>query len=67
MRYEFKKQDAFDFASNQRVRTSVKGEELHFTYCPYCNGGKSKDKNSFAINLNTGHHNWLLNICTAQY
>lgn len=56
MRYEFKRQDAFDFAHFIGTRAFSKGDELVFLKCPYC-GNASRDKNTFAINLQTGAFN----------
>ncbi len=30
-----------------------KGKELQALYCPFCNGGKHKDKHTFSINKET--------------
>lgn len=66
MQYEFNREDAFQFASTQRANTSIKGDELQFTFCPYCNGGKKKDKNSFAVNLTSGQYQCLRSSCGAK-
>jgi hypothetical protein len=63
VQYEFNRRDAFDFASRQGSKTKVRGNELQFTYCPYCHGGKSRDKNTFAINLDTGQYKCLRSSC----
>lgn len=63
MQYEFDRRDAFDFASRQGSKTKVRGNELQFTYCPYCHGGKSRDKDTFAINLDTGQYKCLRASC----
>lgn len=55
--YNFSPDDAFRFASEQRIQTKIKGQELIFHHCPYCQGGKSNDKYTFAINLSNGAHN----------
>ena len=50
--YEFKLQDAYDFArSHGKYRE--KGNEIELFKCPYCHGGKS-DKWTFGINKNSG-------------
>lgn len=51
--YEFKKQDAVDFARSHG-KYKNKHNELVFDLCPYCHGGKSRDKETFAINTQTG-------------
>lgn len=61
--YQFKEQDAYDFAGHIRAKTQRRGDELHFYYCPYCNGGSRKDKNTFSINLKTGQFNCLRSGC----
>ena len=62
--YQFKKQDAFDFASFVGIRTKTYGDELNFTRCPYCKGGnKGKDKDTFSINLKTGQFKCLRASC----
>lgn len=66
MKYEFKREDAFQFANSTYAKTNIKGNELHFTYCPYCNGGKSKDKGTFSINLNTGQYKCLRSSCGTE-
>lgn len=60
MNYEFKEQDAYDFANHVRITARRKGDNLHFKTCPYC---KSKDKETFAINIKTGQFNCLRNSC----
>lgn len=65
--YEFKNEDAYRFAREQRAEAKVSGDELQFTYCPYCNGGKGgKDKKTFSINLETGQYKCLRASCGAQ-
>lgn len=52
--YEFQKEDAYRFADSQMIQTKTKGNELEFKFCPYCKGGKNRDKSTFSINLTTG-------------
>lgn len=54
MSYIFKQSDLFDMVSALGFETHTKGNELWFKYCPYCNGGDKKDKNTFSVNLNSG-------------
>lgn len=61
--YEFKSEDAFRFASDVHAETFAKGDELHFKYCPYCGGGKNKDKNTFSISLANGAFNCKRGSC----
>lgn len=63
MGYEFKAEDVYSFASVNARHTTKKGNELHFTYCPYCEGGKNKDKGTFSINLNSGAFKCLRSSC----
>lgn len=65
--YEFKNEDAYRFAREQRAEAKALGDELQFTYCPYCNGGKGgKDKKTFSINLETGQYKCLRASCGVQ-
>lgn len=63
--YEFKKQDAFDFASFVGIPAKPKGDELHFFKCPYCKN-VTTDKDTFAINLRTGQFKCLRDSCGAH-
>lgn len=64
--YEFKREDAFSFANHVNGRCREKGSELVFMSCPYCKGGKNKDKNTFSINLNTGQFECKRSSCSAK-
>ena len=65
--YEFKEQDAFDFARFVNIRAVTKGDNLRFDYCPYCHGGeRRKDKDTFAISLKNGQFNCKRSSCGAQ-
>ena len=53
--YQFKQQDAYNFAEHVHIPTKTKGNELEFRICPYCKGkGSKKDEKTFSINLETG-------------
>lgn len=54
--YQFKPQDAYDFANHVHIVTKTKGDELEFKRCPYCKGASSgkADERTFSINLTTG-------------
>lgn len=54
MRYEFKKEDAYEFKNHIGSKAKEKGDELVFQFCPYCDGGRSREKDKFSINLKTG-------------
>ena len=64
MTYEFKQDDAFRFAEGKQTRKV--GNEIVFRECPYCHGGSSHDKNSFAINLTNGAFNCKRSSCGAK-
>ncbi|WP_409229067.1 DnaB-like helicase C-terminal domain-containing protein [Gudongella sp. SC589] len=40
-----------------------KGSEIQALYCPFCNGGRHKDKYTFGINKLTGAYNCLRGSC----
>lgn len=63
--YEFKQDDAYDFARHIGEQAKPKGDELDFTYCPYCHGGnnRKKDAHTFSINLKTGQFKCLRASC----
>ena len=60
--YEFKTDDAFDFARWHGDKIKVKGDEMHLYKCPYCHGGH-KDVYTFSINLKTGQFKCLRASC----
>lgn len=64
--YEFKEADALEFARASGIQTKQRGDELQFLYCPYCNGGKNRDKYSFSINLISGQFKCLRSSCSAS-
>lgn len=62
--YEFKEQDAFDFARHIHAETTIKNGELFFKLCPYCNPKPTRDNlKSFSINLKTGQFKCLRASC----
>ena len=63
--YKFKIEDARRFASDQGIKTRVCGDQLHFLKCPYC-GNTTDDKNTFAINTETGQFKCLRASCGAH-
>lgn len=63
--YRFNPEDAERFAQEQGIRAIRHGDELVFAKCPYC-GGKSKDKEKFAINMTTGQFNCFRASCGAK-
>lgn len=66
--YEFKEQDALEFAHFKGIKTKRHGDELQFEICPYCKGRSTKgqiDKYTFAINLKNGAYNCKRSSCDA--
>lgn len=64
--YEFDKEDAYRFASEQRIKTKERGDEIQFLDCPYCHGASAGDKWKFAINTKTGAFNCKRGKCGAK-
>lgn len=64
MYYEFKAQDAYDFAHHIKIEARERNGELTFKKCPYCQS--PKDKDTFSINLSTGQFKCLRASCGAQ-
>lgn len=62
--YEFKQQDAFEFARRRNIEAKPKNGELTFRTCPYCNS--QKDRDTFSINLSTGQFKCLRASCGAH-
>lgn len=62
--YSFNETDAFDFARASGIETKKRGDELQFQYCPYCRGGKNRDKGTFSISLSTGRYKCLRSSCS---
>ena len=54
MGYELKDEDIYGLTRQLTEDWHEKGRELYYKYCPYCNGGDSRDKDTFSINLDTG-------------
>ena len=63
-RYEFNRQDAYDFARFVGIQTNSRNNELHFKKCPYCQQ-QTNDRNTFAISLTTGQFKCLRDSCGA--
>ena len=66
MSYQLNENDIYGFAGSQGAETHRKGDELIFRYCPYCHGGSSHDKDTFAINLKKGVYNCKRSGCGEQ-
>ena len=62
--YEFKAEDAFNFARHVNAQAHERNGELFFRLCPYCNPRPTRDNlNSFSINLKTGQFKCLRASC----
>ena len=64
--YEFKEEDAYNFARHINAKTLVRGRELVFKECPYCHGKGMGNKEKFSINLDSGAFNCLRASCNAH-
>lgn len=62
MPYEFKREDVYSVARAIGIETKEKGDELFFTWCPYCRGG-GHDKFTFSVNLQNGTFNCFRSGC----
>lgn len=62
--YQFKQEDAEDFALHIGHKSFRRGKELTFEVCPYCKS--TKDKNTFSIDLRTGKFKCLRSSCDAH-
>lgn len=63
--YEFKREDAFEFARYIGIPARERNGELHFDKCPYCKE-TTNDKKTFAISLTTGQFLCLRDSCKAS-
>lgn len=66
MKYDFKTSDVYDFANAHGYETQLKGTELQFRFCPYCNGGSHRDEYTFSINIEKGVYKCLRSSCYQQ-
>jgi KaiC/GvpD/RAD55 family RecA-like ATPase len=66
--YEFKRQDAIDFANHVGIKKLHRGDELFLEKCPYCNGSSTTgtDKKTFSINLTNGLFKCFRDSCGVQ-
>lgn len=62
--YEFKKEDAEQFARFIGITAKPRGQELVFKFCPYCRS--RKNQGTFAINLVSGAFNCKRASCGAK-
>lgn len=62
--YEFKPDDAWNFARHVHAQAQERNGELFFRACPYCNPRPTRDNlNSFSINMKTGQFKCLRSSC----
>lgn len=62
--YEFKEQDAWDFARHVGIEAKSRGGNLDFKICPYCRPRSIRgNTGTFAINLRTGQFKCLRASC----
>ena len=65
--YEFRTDDAYEFARHVGIQHKAKGDELQLITCPYCKGGiHRKDRGTFSINLKTGQFKCLRASCNVS-
>lgn len=65
--YEFKEQDAFNFARHMMAETSIRNRELFFKTCPYCRPKPTRDNiKTFSIDLDTGKFKCFRASCGAH-
>lgn len=65
--YEFKTQDAYDFARHVNAQVREHNGELFFQLCPYCRPRPTRDNvRTFSISLDTGQFKCLRASCGVQ-
>lgn len=52
-----------DFARAYFKEFKIHGNEIIPKYCPFCNGGNSRDKHTFAVNIDSGTYNCKRGSC----
>ncbi len=63
MSYEFKSEDLQGLIYKLNAETKIKGNEVEFKYCPFCDGGGSRDQWTFSVNRTNGASNCLRASC----
>lgn len=58
--------DVLSFAERHLHPFTVKGDEIVPLYCPYCGGGRSRDRDTFAVNSFDGAFNCKRGSCNAK-
>ena len=61
--YVMNEDDLWGLISAIGAKTRIRGEEIQFEYCPYCQGGTKKDKWKFGINRRTGAYGCFKGGC----
>lgn len=62
--YEFEERHAYDFVNHVRAEAKLKGDELTFKRCPYCNPKEKRENlGTFSINIRTGQFKCLRASC----
>lgn len=64
MSYEFKDEDLQGLIYKLNAETKIKGSEIEFKYCPFCNGGSNRDQWTFSVNRTSGASNCLRSSCS---
>lgn len=65
MGYIMNKDDVLGLALSLNAKTQVRGDELMFKRCPYCNGG-GHDDYTFSVNTSTGAFKCFRSSCNKQ-
>lgn len=58
--------DELEFARKYLGEFKIKGDEIIPRFCPYCNGGQHKDKDTFALNVENHLFKCLRGSCGRQ-
>ena len=61
--YQFNEEDVYRFAREKFIPIRNKGQEIQFEICPFCHGGKNRDKWTFAFNRHSGACNCKRSSC----
>lgn len=61
--YEFDKDDVYRFKEHVRGKAKESNGQLQFAMCPYCSGGKHRDRDTFSISLSTGQFECKRSSC----
>jgi len=55
--------NAIELAHKHLGQYKIHGKEIQTLYCPFCNGGGSKDKYTFSLSIDNGAYNCLRGSC----